>query len=184
MRILFVLSIIGFLSSCADLNKEKQLKKVALLNISLDSLEKELSVVKIDSMESLKLSTSTVELRIKTYLFSDKIDVELSGKMNAYKRMRRALNPLGKAYSKVKNGIMEERGVLKNLKADIENGFGEREKYDEYIAFETNKISSLSVLLNDYKEQKEVVFKTYNQLHDELYMFSMELMAKHNKTKK
>jgi hypothetical protein len=36
------------------------------------------------------------------------------------------------------------------------------------------------VLLNDYKEQKEVIFKTYSELHEELYTFSMSLLEKKN----
>ena len=114
----------------------------------------------------------------------DKVDMELGRKMDAYKRMRRALKPLGEAFKKVKKGIEEEREALKNLYSDIENGYGERAKYEEYLAFESDKITKISVLLNDYIEQKEVIFKTYSKLHDELYTFSMSLLEKKNKLTK
>ena len=91
---------------------------------------------------------------------------------------------VGEALKKVKNGIEEEREALKNLYSDIENGYGERDKYEEYLAFESDKITKISVLLNDYKEQKEVIFKTYSELHEELYTFSMSLLEKKNKSTK
>ncbi len=185
MRLLFFLAlIIGLFTSCADLQKKEQLAKIDVMNQTLDSLEKELITQKIDTLPELKLSTSTVELRIKQNLFMDKVDIELGKKMDAYKRMRRALGPLGKAYGKVNKSVLEIREALKNLSSDIENGYGERDKYDEYITFEKDKITKITVLLNDYKEQKESVFKTYFELHNELYTFSMELLKKNTKSTK
>ena len=184
MRLLFIVAFIGLFTSCADLQKKEQLAKIDAMNQTLDSLEKELIAQKIDTLPELKLSTSTVELRIKQYLVLDKVDIELGKKMDAYKRMRRAFGPLGKAHGKVNKSISEVREALKNLYSDIENGYGERDKYEEYITFEKDKITKTAVLLNDYKEQKESVFKTYFELHDELYTFSMDLMKKNTKSTK
>jgi len=184
MRLFLFITLIGLLGSCADLQKEEQLAKIDTMNQRIDSLEKELKAHTIDTLPQLKLSTSTVELRIKTNLILDKVDLELGRKMDTYKRMRRALKPLGEALKKVKNSIEEEREALKNLYSDIENGYGERVKYEEYLAFESDKITKIFVLLNDYKEQKEVIFKTYSELHEELYTFSMNLLEKKNKSTK
>ena len=184
MRLLFFVALIGLFTSCADLQKKEQLAKIDVMNQTLDSLEKELITQKIDTLPELKLSTSTVELRIKQNLFMDKVDIELGKKMDAYKRMRRALGPLGKAYGKVNKSVLEIREAIKNLSSDIENGYGERNKYDEYITFEKDKITKITILLNDYKEQKESVFKTYFELHNELYTFSMELLKKNTKSTK
>ena len=141
MRLLFFLAlIIGLFTSCADLQKKEQLAKIDVMNQTLDSLEKELITQKIDTLPELKLSTSTVELRIKQNLFMDKVDIELGKKMDAYKRMRRALGPLGKAYGKVNKSVLEIREAIKNLSSDIENGYGERNKYDEYITFEKKEL--------------------------------------------
>lgn len=178
MRLFFFFTLIVLLGSCADLQKKEQLAKINGMNQRVDSLETELRKHTIDTITELKLSTSTVELRIKNNLFLDKVDLVLGRKMDAYKRMRRALNPLGAASKKVKDGINEERIALKNLYSDIENGYGERNKYEEYLAFESDKISKLAILINDYKQQKEVIFKTYSELHEELYTFSMSLLEK------
>lgn len=184
MRLFFFFTLIVLLGSCADLQKKEQLAKINGMNQRVDSLETELRKHTIDTITELKLSTSTVELRIKNNLFLDKVDLVLGRKMDAYKRMRRALNPLGAASKKVKDGINEERIALKNLYSDIENGYGERNKYEEYLAFESDKISKLTILINDYKQQKEVIFKTYSELHEELYTFSMSLLEKKTKPTK
>lgn len=184
MRLFFFFTLIVLLGSCADLQKKEQLAKINGMNQRVDSLETELRKHTIDTITELKLSTSTVELRIKNNLFLDKVDLVLGRKMDAYKRMRRALNPLGAASKKVKDGINEERIALKNLYSDIENGYGERNKYEEYLAFESDKISKLVILINDYKQQKEVIFKTYSELHEELYTFSMSLLEKKTKPTK
>lgn len=184
MRLFFFFTLIVLLGSCADLQKKEQLAKINGMNQRIDSLETELRKHTIDTITELKLSTSTVELRIKNNLFLDKVDLVLGRKMDAYKRMRRALNPLGAASKKVKDGINEERIALKNLYSDIENGYGERNKYEEYLAFESDKISKLAILINDYKQQKEVIFKTYSELHEELYTFSMSLLEKKTKPTK
>lgn len=184
MRLFFFFTLIVLLGSCADLQKKEQLAKINGMNQRVDSLETELRKHTIDTITELKLSTSTVELRIKNNLFLDKVDLVLGRKMDAYKRMRRALNPLGAASKKVKDGINEERIALKNLYSDIENGYGERNKYEEYLAFESDKISKLAILINDYKQQKEVIFKTYSELHEELYTFSMSLLEKKTKPTK
>jgi hypothetical protein len=183
MRLFLFITLIALLGSCADPQKKEQLAKIDTMNQCLDSLEKELKAQTIDTLTELKLSTTTVELRIKNNLMLEKIDMDLGRKMDAYKRMRRALKPLGKAFKKVKNGIKEERDALKNLYSDIENGQGEPEKYEEYLAFESNKITKISVLLSDYKEQKELIFKTYYELHEELYNFSMSLLKRKKMTK-
>ena len=180
MRILLFITLIGLLGSCADLQKKEQLAKINIMNQGVDSLEKELKAHTIDTLTELKLSTSTVELRIKNNLMLEKVDIELGRKMDAYKRMRKSLKPLGEALKKVKNGIQEEREALKNLYSDIENGYGERDKYEEYLTFESVKITKIAVLLNDFKEQKEVIFKTYSELHEELHTFSMSLLEKKN----
>jgi hypothetical protein len=184
MRLFLFIALISLLGSCTDLQKEEQLAKIDKMNQHLDSLKEEFKTHTIDTLPQLKLSTSTVELRIKNNLMLDNVDMEFGRKMDAYKRMRRAFKPLGEAFKKVKKGIEEEQEALKNLYSDIENGYGERAKYEEYLAFESDKITKISVLLNDYIEQKEVIFKTYSKLHDELYTFSMSLLEKKNKLTK
>lgn len=179
---LFVLSII-VLSSCSDLKKGKQLESIDKMNASLDSIQTVLFQHEIDTIAALGVAANTLELRIKNNYYADTIDMALGKKMDAYKVMRRTLGPLGRSYSVIKNGVLTEKEVLKNLKSDIENGNGERKKYDEYVQFEEGKVDQLRSLLKDYVTEKEKTLKTFFELHDELNTFSLELLKKKQQSK-
>lgn len=178
MKYLILLLCLGSLIACSDIKKSDQLASIDKMNISLDSIEKVLFENEIDTIAALGVATNTVELRIKNNYNADTIDMELGKKMDAYKVMRRTLGPLGKSFSIIKNGIIAEKETLTNLKADIEKGNGERQKYDEFIQFEKGKVEQLRSLLDDYVARKEKTMKTFHELHSELNAFSMSLLKK------
>ena len=138
------LLIAGLLSvACSDFAKKDQLVKITDLQKKISALEGQVTKNKIAKISEIKLATSEVELRIKKNLYLDTINLELGKKMDDYKVMRRSFEPLAKSYSQLIKGINEERLALNNLKLDVQNGEGDRGKYNEYIAFETNKSSIL-----------------------------------------
>ncbi|MCJ8291771.1 MAG: hypothetical protein HRT58_18410 [Crocinitomicaceae bacterium] len=167
-----------FLTSCMDLETSKQLETIASLNQTLDSIETVFNEHPLDSIAKISLSAYGVENRIKKHYHSDTINMEFGRKMDAFKVMRRTLKPLRKSITLIPESIESERLKLKELKADIENGDGKREKYAEYITFEEVKVSQLRILLNEYIETRETSLNTYNDLYDELYDFSMSLLKK------
>ena len=104
----------------------------------------------------------------------------LGKKMDAYKIMRRNFKPLGKQNSQLKSAISEERKTLKDLRVDIDNGSGSRDKYESYILFEKNKIKQLQILLDEHLRLKNETLHTYRELHDELNQLSLALLRKNN----
>ena len=96
--------------------------------------------------------------------------------MDDYKRMRKSFDPLERSYGNLIIGIGEERMALNNLAADIQNGEGERNKYDTYIIYENNKIKQLKILLNSYISFKNKTMETFFRLHDELDSLSRTLI--------
>lgn len=181
-HLLIVLSAFA-LYSCADLEKGKQFESIDKMNTTLDSIQTVLFENEIDTIAALGIAANSVELRIKNNYYADTIDMALGKKMDAYKVMRRSLGPLGRSFSVIKNGVTTEKDVLKNLKSDIENGYGERKKYNEYLQFEEGKVDQLRTLLKDYVSQKDKTMKTFLELHDELNTFSLELLKKKQQTK-
>ena len=171
------------LASCTDLDKGKQIKKIEEMNSSLDSIQKVLFEHEIDTIAALRVATNAVELRIKNNYYSDTIDMELGKKMDAYKVMRRSLGPLGRSYTTIRKGVIDEKETLKNLRSDIESGNGDRSKYNEYVQFEEGKVEQLRKLLREYVTEKEKTMTTFNKLHRELDDFSMSLVEK-NKNRK
>lgn len=164
------------LTSCMDLKTSEQLERITSMNQTIDSVETVFNEHKLDSISKISLRAYGVENRIKNNYRSDTINMELGRKMDAFKVMRRNLGPLGKSRRLIPKSIDEEREKLKELKSDIENGNGEREKYAEFILFEEEKVSQLRILLNQYVDKKEASLKTYNELYEELNAFSMSLL--------
>jgi hypothetical protein len=178
--IFLLLSCCVLLFSCADLKKDEQLQRISKLEQRLSGLEKTRAKNEIDTLTALKIATNAVEIRIKTYLVLDTINLVLGKKMDAYKIMRRNLKPLGKQNSQLKNAIREEQKTLKALKTDIESGSGSRDKYESYILFEKNKINQIEVLVKEYLRLKKEIVKTYRELHSELNQLSLDLLRQHN----
>jgi hypothetical protein len=150
------------------------------MNNSLDSIEKVLMENEIDTIAALRIATNGVEIRIKNNYRADTIDMELGKKMDAYKVMRRSLGPLSKAFNDIKIGIDDQRITLGKLKNDIENGNGDRSKYEEYTTFEDQKVQQLNSLLTEYVKEKTKTMTEFHRLHQEMYDFSISLL--NNKT--
>lgn len=165
-----------FMTSCIDLETSEQLDRIASMNQTIDSVETVLNEQKLDSIGIISNNAYGVENRIKNNYYSDTINLELGRKMDAFKVMRRSLSPINKSLSIIAKSIDEERTKLKELKVDIENGDGKREKYSEFISYEEAKVDQLRVLLTEYVETKEACLKTYNDYYDELNDFSMSLL--------
>ena len=167
-----------FLSSCMDLKTSEQLESIEAMNQTIDSLETVFEKNRLDSVSNISLKAYGVENRIKNNYVSDTINIEFGKKMDAFKVMRRNLKPLGKALTMIPQSIEEERVKLKELQDDIENGNGKRQEYDEYIAFEEEKVNQLKTLVSEYMQVKDQSLTTYNELYDELNSFSMSLLQK------
>lgn len=181
------------LVSCTDFDRKEQLKQIANMKQTVDSLQKNLEINRIDTLAGLRTAVMNLELRIRNNYTADTIDIELSKKMAQYQTVKKffvaekeeggeneGLNSqtLGAAYLVVKNGLLQEQKTLDLLKSDIENGNGERNKYNEYLQFEQNKVKQLTILLDDYKKHKDKVLKMFFDVYNELDPFVKSLEKK------
>jgi hypothetical protein len=188
----FILLGVFFLTllSCTDLERKEQLKQIARMKQSVDSLQKNLETNRIDTLSGLRTAVMNLELRIRNNYTADTINLELGKKMAQYKTVKKffkrekgegakneSLNnqTLGTAYLVVKNGLLQEQKTLDLLKSDIENGNGERNRYNEYVQFEQNKVKQLTILLEDYKKHKDKVLKMFFEVYNELDPFVKSL---------
>ena len=181
------------LVSCTDFDRKEQLKQIANMKQTVDSLQKNLEINRIDTLAGLRTAVMNLELRIRNNYTADTIDIELSKKMAQYQTVKKffvaekeeggeneSLNSqtLGAAYLVVKNGLLQEQKTLDLLNSDIENGNGERNKYSEYLQFEQNKVKQLTILLDDYKKHKDKVLKMFFDVYNELDPFVKSLEKK------
>ncbi len=191
---LFLIGIL-FLSllSCTDLERNEQLKQISDMKQTVVRLQKDLKKNRVDTLAGFRTSLMNLELRLRNNYRADTIDTDLGQKMSQYKTVKKFFKrekgevkdnqdlnsqTLGTAYLSVKNGLIEEQKTLELLKTDVENGNGERSKYNEYVQFEQNKVKQLTHLLNDYKTHKERVLKMFFEVYNVLEPFVSSLELK------
>ena len=178
MRFGILLVIFSFLFSCSDIEKDRQVKKINGLTNSVEKLKIALTQNKINNVPEKKLRVYTVIKRIKSYYFTDTIDYQFAKKMNSYKAARKSLIILESDYEKIRLALREEKIALRKLKSDVLNGFGQREKYDEYISFEKNKTKKIKSLLDEYIYKKKEFTIAFDSLHPVLNDYSIRLEEK------
>lgn len=164
------------LNSCTDIKKIEQLEKIEVINNSLDSLSQVYTENKIDSVQNMSMSIYGVQNRIKNNYTSDTINFQLGVKMGKHKWMKKKLKVVASDGKILDGEISEAISNLSDLKHDIENGYGEREKYDDHISHEKKKFKQLKFLCDEYVELKDSCLSIYNNVHDELNAFSMSLI--------
>ncbi len=178
MRFGIILVVFSCLFSCSDIEKDRQVKKITVLTNSVEKLKIALTQNKISNVPEKKLAVYTVIKRIKSYYFTDTIDYQFAKKMNSYKVVKKSLKNLDGDYEKIRIALREEKIALRKLKSDVINGFGQREKYDEYISFEKNKTKKIKILLDEYIYKKKEFTIAYDSLHPVLNDYSISLEEK------
>jgi len=178
MRFGILLFVFSCLFSCSDIEKDRQVKKINVLTNSVEKLKIALTQNKISNVPEKKLAVYTVIKRIKSYYFTDTIDYQFAKKMNSYKVVKKSLKNLDGDYEKIRIALREEKIALRKLKSDVLNGFGQREKYDEYISFEKNKTKKIKSLLDEYIYKKKEFTIAFDSLHPLLNDYSMRLEEK------
>jgi hypothetical protein len=181
MHYSFLFLVLLLFSSCADIEKEEQVNKITRLRKTVSILKENLSKSQIENIAEKKIVIYSVIKRIKSYYYLDTIDMDFAKKMEAYKVMGKSLKSLEGEFEKIRVSLDEEKVSLKTLQSDIKNGFGHREKYNQYIGFEKNKIEQIKQLLNEYKLNMNRLVLAYDTLHFPLNEFSLRLEEKYKK---
>ena len=173
---LFLLTIV--FSACADLRKDHLFGEIKTLNQKLEKLEGELKDTRLNDVATIKNNTMQTELRIKQNLHLDTVNMELAKKLDAYKLMRKSIKPVMQQLVKIRQGISEEKEVLQQLKKDINDGRGQRDRYEEYIKFEAQKVAQLEALTKDFTSAKNKFFTDYKRLYPPVAAFADSLLKK------
>lgn len=181
MRLFIPFLIVAFLISCKDEQKMKYLENVSSLENELDSLERIANDSTRRTSFNVNMSVRNTIIKVKNNYLPDTIDYAVAEMMNDYKEIRKALSSNSGNLAKAKQSIPEVEQKLADLKHDIENGVGERERYQEYIEFEQKKIEDIKEVLDYYVKTNEKFYKRYDSLHPIVSNFADSLLnAKNN----
>lgn len=165
---------LGFilLISCSDLKKGEQLQAIDQLSATVDSIEVVLIEHHIDTLKQMLDNAKEVQESIATFHSSDTIPLEFALRMDEYKLMIQNIPEIEINQLTLKNGVTEIRTSLSNLKTDISNASGEKQKYDEFIAHEKKKVNELRDVLTNYDTLRNQLMDHFNELHEEMKEFS------------
>ena len=175
--IIFPLLILG----CKDQEKSSYLEEIELMNSKIDSLD---NVSKNQNSDSIPAIVRTIENtidKVKENYIADTIDLEIATLMNRYKDAKKSLSSNTGNLSKAKGAIPEVKEKLEHLKHDIENGVGDREKYEEYINFEKNKIQEIESILDYYIKTNKKYLEQYQSAHPKVKNFVDSLVSQNAK---
>lgn len=90
MKHILYLFLLAFIwSSCADLDRDKQLSEIKILTDRTDSLEVALNEHRIDTLASIQNAFNSLELRIRNNYTADTISMLLGQKMEEFRTLKR-----------------------------------------------------------------------------------------------
>lgn len=177
------LNLVMLLIACDSKKEERKALKDELiqLEMELDSTYAYLLSNKIDTLSEIQLSISSVILRIKNNLHTEKVDTVLSKKLDRYKVVGKDIGQNQRVFLKTKRAYLEEKTHLSNLNHDLENGLTELELFTEYIVFEKNKVDQIKELTLSFVREKNRQIEIYTSLHNELNPLSLQLLKVNEK---
>ena len=177
---IFVFLIFSFFA-CQDKERNKLILKIEEMDSALDSMKTIADESQIDTLhlliEHIKENTSEV----KKHYFADTVEYEVANMMNNYKEVRKALSTNSGNLSKVRQSIPEVKESLENLKHDITHGVGERDRYEEYVSFEAEKVEKIKEILTYYLETKTKYLSLYEETEVKVIEFIEELKSAQEK---
>lgn len=142
------------------------MEQITALQAALDSLEKEWNNQESGTIDSLSVICSAKIDSISLLYNDQKIDLELASKIDRFKQSNNDLKELKKIHSFFPSLLTEKKQALASLKADVNKGSGRREKYDEYIDFETKEMATIRQQYQEYLRTKEHCIEYYTSSSD------------------
>lgn len=164
--------------SCKDQEKSSYLEEVKVMSSKLDSLS---NTAKDQTSDSIRQVVKTIEEtinKVKENYIADTIDLDLAAMMNSYKDVQKVLSSNTGNLAKAKDAIPQVKEKLEHLKHDIENGVGNREKYEEYMNFEKGKIQEIESILKYYIDTNTEYLKKFKTVHPKVKNFADSLEVK------
>lgn len=179
---IFLFSMLSLLlfASCHDLKKQKQLKKMDDLILTVSEISQELKEIDSSNMEMVLNEVTKVRTSIQENYKADTLSIDLGQELEDYKLA-------GKQALWVKNNLpialktmSETESRLNQLRADIVAGNGEREKYDSYIQNEKEQVEDLKKLHQSLLKNSLDATQKHQELNYKMLQYSKILILKYN----
>ena len=171
-------SLILCLVSCVDLSKNNQISELSSLSKRIDNIQQEFELLKKDTISEIIYAMNETSEKIKANIGEDTLTVQIARNLDAYKKIYRKLTSIEAYDEKFLFGSQDIKNSIEKLTNDIQKGSGDREKYDEFLAFEKSKVVELEKLLKDVKKLQSESIETFQKIHPAITSFADQLSAK------
>ncbi|MGM0478795.1 MAG: hypothetical protein ACQERC_06200 [Bacteroidota bacterium] len=167
-------------SGCQDQHKKQHIAELDDMQSTLDSISSQVNDTNRRNTHTINMAVRNTIIQVKNNYLPDTINYEVAERMNDYKEIRKALSSNSGNYAKVKQAIPEVQQKIEDLKHDIENGVGNRDKYDEYIQFERKKIQDIKDIFSYYQKTNKQFIDRFDSLHPIVSSFADSLTQINN----
>lgn len=154
MRFLISLSLSFLLFTCADLEKSKQLSQQNSLVKKNDSLFIVLNQIDDQQLKYEIKEKNNLISTLKMFASSDTLFESEARLVHQYLNNIELLDSVKSNLKKLKISLEKQKMDLKNLGADIMNGFGKRNMYNQNLSFEQEKSKIIEDEINLIRTKK------------------------------
>lgn len=177
--------------ACISPERQKKITRLTEMIEKADSLKRELIQNKIDSVVTYQSAANSFMIRLKNNYRPRKVDMVFGRKIDEFKELQMLFlreaeenkRTLSGEYSFIMRSIEEVKTAMNFLKTDIEDGKGEKERYNEFIKNEQDKLNTIQEFLQHFIMRKKKYLPRFRSTLKELNDF-MDKWEKDNKPKK
>ncbi len=148
-RSLYLMFSVFLLWGCVDLNRKARIEKLSKLTSELSLMLDSLDNDDLDTTEFLDLMERTFAIG---YHINDTIEVDFMYRLDSLNRVKNSFEERNAIFNYVRVAIPHRISEQRALAYDLENDYGKREQYDDYIHDETTNVDSIRVLFQRYQE--------------------------------
>lgn len=176
MKLIFLFSALFLFQSCTDWKKPKQLDSVEVLSEKLAELEQSYS--NFGEFSSVLSMVTEVESRLVHHSNGDTLTLEFAKVLDRYSSISPSLLLIEKQIPYIDSIFKIRNNGILSLGQDIENGVGDRSKYDQNIQFEEVSLSELSKLVERCDSILNNARGNFKELNEQVEKYSVELENK------
>ena len=165
-------------ASCVDFSKKNHLSELSHLSQRVDSIQIVFEELKKDTLSEIIYAINQTSDVIKSKIGDDTLSLDIAKKIDLYRKTYRKLTSIEAYDEKFLFGSQALKNSIENLTKDIQKGNGDRDKYEQNLSFEKNKVQELETLLSNVKKLQKEGIESFLKIHPAIKTFADKLSVK------
>ena len=166
MKKIFIPGVLLLLFACTDLHKGEYLDDIEKLETVLTEIEDQTEEIDTLALQEMFEVYTVVNDQVKQ--IKDTLDLETALILDSYLKAMRKIDCVRIDLVVVKDNVEMEKATLGKLREDIQNAYGRRNKYNDYIKSEELRVDSINNIFNDVQTDYAMITEVFNENNAEL----------------